>query len=412
MQNILESLSRSSPYRINRTFAGCSAALLLLIGASCAEQAPPCPLPADAFALSAPPEPSCDNEALTGYDGLLVLAPHPDDEVLAFAGLITAYLGQGKPVDVVVVTDGDAYCEACRFWKSTAVDGPTCDAEDLSNFATTAVDSFAEIRRSESAAAASIVGFEAPVFLGYPDTGLAAAWRNSGNGELSKPLRRSDFSACNGCESCGYGEGPETSLTAASLMAALSARIADTSEKTLLATTHWLDGHGDHSGIGNFVKTLNAELEVPRPVAYAVVHAHTPKSAPHADCWYPGPEAPACPCADQQCATEDPALLSTLRAHRLRPEWPAALPDDADYGEEKQLCLPQEMYLGEEATKLAAVRSYKSQLGFLARTGSVPAHLGGIIDCNGYLISFVRRTEAFALIDPAAASAGSSPRGE
>lgn len=78
------------------------------------------------------------------------------------------------------------------------------------------------------------------------------------------------------------------------------------------------------------------------------------------------------------------------------------LPDDADYGEETQFCLPEEMYQGESATKLAAVRSSASQLGFLARTGDVPPHLGGIIDCNGYLISFVRRTEAFVLTEAAA----------
>src|ERR1051325_9977126 len=61
---------------------------------------------------------SCDNDALTAYPALLVLAPHPDDETLGFTGLIDAYRRAGKPVSVVVVTDGDAYCEACRFWKN------------------------------------------------------------------------------------------------------------------------------------------------------------------------------------------------------------------------------------------------------------------------------------------------------
>src|SRR5688572_11218644 len=93
---------------------------------------------------------SCDNEALTAYPALLVLAPHPDDETLAFAGLIDAYLQAGKPVSAVVITDGDAYCEACRFWKNSTVTGPTCSAEELS--------SFAEIRRTESIAATTILG--------------------------------------------------------------------------------------------------------------------------------------------------------------------------------------------------------------------------------------------------------------
>jgi hypothetical protein len=41
-------------------------------------------------------------------------------------------------------------------------------------------------------------------------------------------------------------------------------------------------------------------------------------------------------------------------------------------------------------------------MGTLARTGAVPPHLDAIIDCNGYLISFVRRTEAFVLTTPSA----------
>src|SRR5688572_712201 len=98
-------------------------------------------------ATSAVSGPACGNAALTSYPALLVLAPHPDDETLGFAGLIDAYRRAGKPVSVVVVTDGDAYCEACRFWKNSTRSGPTCSAEDLSNFATAEIDSFGEIRR-------------------------------------------------------------------------------------------------------------------------------------------------------------------------------------------------------------------------------------------------------------------------
>ena len=360
-----------------------------------------CADPQAARAVTPPPEPACANDRLTTYDGLLVLAPHPDDEVLGFAGLIDAYLEQGKPVEVVVTTDGDAYCGACQFWKNSSATGPTCGAEDLSHLATPEIDSFAEVRRAESRAALEVLGAGSPTFLGYPDTGLAAAWANFQSDHPEKALRRSDFSACDACKTCagGYGVGPATELTATSLMRSLSERISGASENTLVATTHWLDGHGDHAALGRFVRRLNGELDTPRPVAYGVIHAHTPKDAAFADCWYPAPTAIACPCAEASCATADPAWIAELRAHRLRPDWPQTLPDDEDYGEETQLCLPEAMYQGENATKLAAIRSYASQLGFAAREGSVPEHLGGIIDCNGYLISFVRRTEAFVLVE-------------
>jgi LmbE family N-acetylglucosaminyl deacetylase len=364
---------------------------------ACADASAPAPK------LAAPPEPVCRNEALTAYDALLVLAPHPDDEVLAFGGLTAAYHALGKPVTVVVSTDGDAYCEACRLWKHGTVRGPSCDALDLSNFATPEVDSFGEVRRGESAAAQAALGTPPPLFLGYPDTGLAAAWRNLGAGELERPLRRSDFSRCADCETCtgGYGEGPETSLSAATLMATLRERLAAGPERTLVATTHWLDGHPDHAALGRFVRRLNAELSRPRAVAYGVIHAHTPKTTAHPDCWYPAPAALACPCAGAEgCATADPTWVASLARHRFRPDWPAALPDDADYGEESQLCLPAGLYRGESARKLLAVRSYGSQLGTRARSGRHRAGLSGMMDCNGYLTSFVRRTEAFVLETP------------
>jgi LmbE family N-acetylglucosaminyl deacetylase len=343
---------------------------------------------------------ACGNDALTAYPALLVIAPHPDDETLGFAGLIDAYRRAGKPVSVVVVTDGDAYCEACRFWKNSSGGGSTCTAADLSNFATAEIDSLAEIRRGESTAAASILGLPAPGFLGYPDTGLNAAWRNFSEGETDRRLRRSDFSGCPSCETCsgGYGQGPETTLTADTLMTSLRELIDAAPDGALLATTHWLDGHGDHAGLGNFVRRLNGEQGARHPVAYAVIHAKTPKNASHSDCWYPAPAAPACPCLSEEAtALADAGWVSRMASHRFRPTSPAALPDDADYGEETQLCLPRQLYAGDDAVKLRAVRAYGSQLGTLARSGSHPPGLNGMMDCNGYLTSFVRRTEAFVL---------------
>ena len=333
---------------------------------------------------------SCDNDALTAHPALLVLAPHPDDEALGFTGLIDAYRRAGKPVSVVVVTDGDAYCEACRFWKNSTVTGPTCGAEELATFAA--------VRRTESAAAARILGVSTPRFLGYPDTGLGAAEANLDQGKPAEPLRRSDFSACDSCKTCsGYGKGPQTTLTAETLVASLQEIIAAAPDGALIATTHWLDGHPDHAALGNFVRRLNHS----HAVAYAVIHAHTPKTAAQADCWYPSPGAPACPCFDDEAkALADAGWVARMEGQRFRPAVPAALPNDADYGEEKQFCLPERLYRGDDALKLRAVRAYATQLGRVARQGSHPAALDGIIDCSGYMVSFIRSTEVFVLVEP------------
>ena len=384
-------------------FLATMSVLILIFGAGCAGRKPiDCMDPQTAPILSAPPVPSCDNAKLTSYESLLVIGPHPDDETLGFAGLIKAYMEQGKPVSVVVTTDGDAYCEACRFWKTSSVTGTTCTATELSNFATPAIDSFAEVRHEESAEAASILGRPRPIFLGYPDTGLGAAWKNYNGNKPDEPLHRSDFSGCKECATCGsgYGGGPVTDFTASTLVESLRNLIAATSPNTLVATTHPMDGHSDHSALGNFVRLINGQLDRPRSMIFAVIHANTPKATSHPDCWYPAPQALVCPCDSETCATKNPQWVASLNNYRFHPDWPAALPDDADYGEARQLCLPESLYQGNDAIKNLAVRAYKSQHGFLARTGSHPAALSGIIDCNGYLTSFIRRTEAFVLVEP------------
>jgi LmbE family N-acetylglucosaminyl deacetylase len=394
-----------APLSRRRSGRGALVGYLLAVGAAGVSAQNPATAPATgvqcvdpklAPALSQPPAPLCANDLLSAYDRLLVLAPHPDDETLAFGGLLSAFHAAGKPVEVVVVTDGDAYCEACRLWKTGSTRGPVCNAAELSNFATPAVDSLGEVRREESRAAARILGLPAPTFLGYPDTGLRVGRKAFLAGDLDTPLRRSDFTMCKDCETCedGWGGGPATELTTATLVRALRERLLATSGTTLIGTTHWLDRHGDHSGLGEFVRAFNAGLPQPRAVAYAVVHAHTLKDTEHPDCWYPAPPALVCPCAEQACAEADATWVCELARHRFRPSWPAALPDDADYGVERQLC-------GIDVQrKNRAIRAYASQLGTAARNGEIQDALAGILDCNGYLGAFARTTEAFVLETP------------
>ena len=338
----------------------------------------------------------CDNAALTHFDGLLIIAPHPDDEVLGFAGLADAFLAQGKSVHTVVVTDGDAYCEACALWTTGSVNGGTCDALTLSNLGTPAIDSLAETRRAESAAAAARLGRPAPEFLAYPDTGLAAARRNVAAGNPGKLLRRSDFSHCTSCGGCagGYGEGPATQLSATTLVASLDRLIGATSANTLIATTHWLDGHGDHAALGAFVAERAALAPGGRAVAFAVIHANTVDGHAYADCWYPEPAAIDCPCFDDARADRDPAWLASLRAHRERPDWPQMLPSDVDYGDASQLCLGDDV----RAAKPEAISAFGTQLGTVGRKpGILPPSRAGILDCSAYLRSFGRRTEVFVV---------------
>lgn len=371
---------QDSRTRSRLPIAASVAALLL---ASCAHETP------------APPQiGACNNDELTDFDALLIIAPHPDDEILGFAGLAAEFTRRGKPVHTVVVTDGDAYCTACTLWTTGSVDGKTCDAPTLSNLGTPEADSLAEVRRLESTAAAAALGRPAPEFLAYPDTGIAAARANSGRGEPAALLRRSDFSACTSCRECdaGYGAGPETTLSADSLVASLDRLIGDTTGNSLIATTHWQDSHPDHAALGSFVSDRAAAAG--RTVAYSVIHANTANGHASPECWYPGPAALECDCVYMDNADRDADWLASLRAHRERPDWPQVLPDDVDYGEPKQLCLDRETH----AAKPAAIDAFGTQLGTVGRApGILPPARQGLLDCSAYLRSFGRRTEVFVV---------------
>jgi len=72
---------------------------------------------------------------------VLVLAPHPDDEVFGCGGAIVQHIKNGHPVCVLILTDGALYAEP-------------------------------DVRQRESMAAAQILGYGPPEFWGFPDGGL------------------------------------------------------------------------------------------------------------------------------------------------------------------------------------------------------------------------------------------------
>jgi LmbE family N-acetylglucosaminyl deacetylase len=365
----------------------------------------PCPaVPMEA--LAPPAGTACLNEALTAYDELLLIVPHPDDEVLGFAGLMTEFIRLGKPVSIVIVTDGDSYCDACAFWKNigssaTKSDWLPCDEADLARFAA--------IRREESTGAQRLLGGPAPVFWNYPDTGINTAWEAIRSGkDVDEPLWRS------ACSPLGdLLKGSALGATPQTLYDQIADVIGRSAPRALIGTTHPLDGHGDHSGLGSLIRKVNAGFAedddpatAPRSVAFAVIHAHSYRDGCHYDYWYPSPDAVDCDCLDADrmaCYLADTALLARMRDFRFRPEWPWHLPDDAPYvasipgSREIAFCLPPALFRGENAAKLLAVGKFASQQGFLAESGTIPTGLQGFIDCAGYQMAFIKANEVFVL---------------
>jgi N-acetyl-1-D-myo-inositol-2-amino-2-deoxy-alpha-D-glucopyranoside deacetylase len=157
---------------------------------------------------------------------VLVVVPHPDDEVIATGGTIHALAAAGARVGVVMLTAGDGYLRAAR-----RLVGRTPDAR--------AYRALGEKRRAESLVAAGTLGVptDGVVCLGYQDGGLAALLeadpvaphgRNGGN-EVPYP----------------WAPSPGAPYTGHALVADL-ARIAEGFDPTAVIAPDPRDANPDH----------------------------------------------------------------------------------------------------------------------------------------------------------------------
>src|SRR5262245_36764195 len=103
---------------------------------------------------------------LQSSDRILILAPHPDDEVLGCGGVIQEAVAKGLPVRVVFLTCGDHNEWSFMVYRKRPVVLPS------------AVRELGSTRQQEALAAARILGLASNqlTFLGYPDLGALPIW--------------------------------------------------------------------------------------------------------------------------------------------------------------------------------------------------------------------------------------------
>ena len=92
---------------------------------------------------------------------ILIISPHPDDEVLAAGGLIQHALAAGVNVQVVFMTSGDGYRRGVLAEPGPLRATPQCYV------------SYGEMRQNEALGVLRSLGLgtEQITFLGYPDGG-------------------------------------------------------------------------------------------------------------------------------------------------------------------------------------------------------------------------------------------------
>jgi LmbE family N-acetylglucosaminyl deacetylase len=117
-----------------------------------------------------------------GAVDLLVFGPHPDDEVLACAGIIRQALMAGRRVKVVLFTNGDGLPD----FASSLARKPEAEltSEDFLDLA--------RHRQKQSQASFEILGgkTEDLIFLGYPDAGLDKVYDAKGKDPFQQKFTR------------------------------------------------------------------------------------------------------------------------------------------------------------------------------------------------------------------------------
>ena len=118
-------------------------------------------------AASIGPDPSAPI-TLFDEDRLLILAPHPDDDILCCGGILQEAVARKIPFRIVYFTYGDNYEWAFMAYKKHPVLEPK------------ALREMGLLRHDEAVAAQSLLGVSSGslTFLGYPDFGTMKIWQS------------------------------------------------------------------------------------------------------------------------------------------------------------------------------------------------------------------------------------------
>jgi len=188
---------------------------------------------------------------LLSQDRILVLSPHPDDDILGCAGVIQTAVQRKLPVRVVYLTNGDNYEWAFMLYEKRPILRP---AE---------MRAMGEIRRQEATKAEALLGVHADqlTFLGYPDWGTEHIFM-----EHWGPHRPAFRSMLTEVTAVPYKEAlsPGAPYKGESVLADLE-RVLREFRPTKIFVSHPGDAHRDHRTFYLFAQVALWDLADPRP---------------------------------------------------------------------------------------------------------------------------------------------------
>lgn len=196
----------------------------------------------------------------------VVVAPHPDDEVIGCAGVILRALEARRRVTVVILTNGDGHVALAAAVAKKEREGLT--PEDF-------VQAGA-VRQSHSVNAMRRLGVPRAdlIFLGYPDGGLEKMWRMDGGAAFRQMLtQKRETYGVTAPDYHSLTHGKPAPYVKANLVADLTEIIRSRKPQEVYVS-HESDRHGDHRAAFWFVReALGATAFEGRFLAF-VVHGN------------------------------------------------------------------------------------------------------------------------------------------
>jgi LmbE family N-acetylglucosaminyl deacetylase len=243
--------------------------------------------PLQALGQSLPPS---INLSVNRATRLLVIAPHPDDDILGAGGLIRRVVKAGGTVRVVWLTSGDGFPEGVETAEGVSPHVAHLTPRDYTTYGT--------LREREARAAVGSLGVAASglTFLGFPDEGLCElastflsaktrAFQSPYTGRISPPLTEQ---VIRGVRYRGFDLRRELE------------RVVVSFGPTLVVAPHPEDDHPDHCSTHIFLKEALEDLSGsgrvrPRVLHYLIHYGQWPlrKTDVRDDVLFPPGEFPA-----------------------------------------------------------------------------------------------------------------------
>ncbi|MBM3243361.1 MAG: PIG-L family deacetylase [Candidatus Omnitrophica bacterium] len=206
-------------------------------------------------------------EPFTKSDRVLILAPHPDDEAIACAGIIQEALKNGAKLRIVYLTNGEHNEFAFIVYKKRII----LKKREFINLG--------EVRRQESIKAMKFLGLSADdlIFLGYPDFGTFTIFTKYW--DMDRPFR----SLLTRIRNVPYKESPsfKAPYIAQNILKDIKKVILDFNPNKIFVS-HPADVNVDHKSLYLFLKIALADLkkdlnyQSPKVFPYLVHHVGWP----------------------------------------------------------------------------------------------------------------------------------------